>query len=114
EYSCCGPYAELRSPKPADHACDVQDEHHSAIAQDRGAADQFGRHQMIVESFDHQLLFADQLVHYESKLPVAQRSDDHKHLLGRVRLPRQAMQVDKSQHVIAKLNDVVTVNAMDF
>ena len=60
----------------------VEDQHDGAVAQDRSAADERRRDQLIFERFDDQFFFAHQTVHGQAELAAASADHDHEEALG--------------------------------
>src|SRR5579872_5644793 len=98
-----------------DNGSEIQNEHYSAVAQNRGAADQIGLGGLFIECFDDQFFFALNRVHQQSKFALAQRDYQYEDFFWPVVLPffRRTAQSRYWKNPISQLQDFAVIDAMD-
>src|ERR1700680_1790675 len=85
----------------------IDDEHHSAIAQDGGSADQVGSHALVIQRLDDELFFSVQTVHDQPQFSLTHGNDQHKNFggAGLNSKPRRTSQPAHGKNAVAQLQD---------
>ena len=81
-FGSCGGSQRRDSGKMRNHRRNIQNQHDRAIAEDRSAAHQGRRDELIFERFDHQFFLAHQAVDREPEPAASGADDDHEEALG--------------------------------